>query len=106
MAGLLDPSSVRDKAAVLDYAATFWILAMAISIKNPEAERKLRRVARLLCKSMTATVIELADAKLKEDRARRLRAVDRIVRRVNALPILDDRTDDEILGYNKDGLFD
>jgi hypothetical protein len=60
---------------------------------------------------MTATVIELADGKLKEldaqrDRERRHRAVDRIVRRVNALPILDDRTADEILGYNKDGLFD
>jgi hypothetical protein len=32
--------------------------------------------------------------------------VDRIVRRVKALPVLDERTDDEILGYNKDGLFD
>lgn len=79
---------------------------MAINIKNPEAERKLRRVARLLGKSMTATVIELADRTIKEDRIRRLRAVDRIVRRVNARPILDDRTVDEILGYNKDGLFD
>jgi antitoxin VapB len=84
---------------------------MGVSIKSLEAERKLRRVARLLGKSMTATVIELADGKLKEldaqrDRERRHRAVDRIVRRVNALPVLDDRTADEILGYNKDGLFD
>jgi antitoxin VapB len=84
---------------------------MGVSIKSREAERKLRRVARLLGKSMTATVIELADGKLKEldaqrDRERRHRAVDRIVRRVNALPILDDRTADEILGYNKDDLFD
>jgi antitoxin VapB len=84
---------------------------MGVSIKSPEAERKLRRVARQLGKSMTATVIELADGKLKEldaqrDRERRHRAVDRIVRRVNALPVLDDRTADEILGYNKDGLFD
>lgn len=80
---------------------------MAISIKNPEAERKLRRVARLLGRSLTATVIKLADGKLKElDRERRLRAVNRIVRRVKARPILDNRTADEILGYNKDGLFD
>lgn len=80
---------------------------MAISIKNPEAERKLRRVARLLGKNLTATVIELADGKLKElDRERRLRALDRIVRRVKARPVLDNRTADEILGYNKDGLFD
>jgi antitoxin VapB len=84
---------------------------MGVNIKSPEAERKLRRVARMLGKSMTATVIELADAKLKEleakkDRERRLRAVERIVRRFNARPVLDNRTADEILGYNKDGLFD
>jgi antitoxin VapB len=84
---------------------------MGVSIKSAEAERKLRRVSRLLGKSMTATVIELADGKLKEldamkDRERIHRAVDRIVRRVKALPVLDERTDDEILGYNKDGLFD
>ena len=79
---------------------------MAISIKSPEADRKLRRVARLLGKSLTAMVIELADGKLKElDRERKLRAVDRIVRRVKTRPVLD-RTADEIIGYNEDGLFD
>ena len=51
---------------------------MGVSIKSTEAERKLRRVSRLLGKSMTATVIELADGKLKEidakkDRERKLR---------------------------------
>ena len=66
---------------------------MGVSIKSTEAERKLRRVSRLLGKSMTATVIELADGKLKEldakkDRERIHQAVDRIVRRVKALPVL------------------
>jgi hypothetical protein len=84
---------------------------MGVSIKSAEAERKLRRVSRLLGKSMTATVIELADGKLREfdakkDRERILRAVDRIVRRVKTLPVLREGTDDELLGYNKDGLFD
>jgi antitoxin VapB len=84
---------------------------MGITIKSLEAERKLRRVARLLGKSVTAAVIELADEKLaelkaKNDRERRLKAVDRIVRHVAARPILDNRPVDEILGYNKDGLFD
>jgi hypothetical protein len=84
---------------------------MGVSIKSAEAERKLRRVSRLLGKSMTATVIDLADGKLKEldarkDRERIHKAVDRIVRRVKALPVLRDGTDDEILGYNKDGLLD
>ena len=82
---------------------------MGVSIKSTEAERKLRRVSRLLGKSMTATVIELADGKLKEldakkDRERVHKAVDRIVRRVKALPVLREGTDDELLGYNKDGL--
>jgi len=84
---------------------------MGVSIKSAEAERKLRRVSRLLGKTMTATVIELADGKLKEldakkDRERVHRAVDRIVRRVKALPVLRQGSDDELLGYNKDGLFD
>ncbi len=88
---------------------------MGVSIKSLEAERKLRRVSRLLGKSMTATVIELADGKLKEidtqqdrqkERERILRSVNRIVRRVKALPVLRKGTDDELLGYNKQGLFD
>lgn len=84
---------------------------MGISIKSAEAERKLRRVSLLLGKSMTAALIDLADARLKEldsrkDRERIHRAVDRIVRRVKSRPILRQGTDDELLGYNKEGLFD
>ena len=84
---------------------------MGVSIKSAEAERKLRRVSRLLGKSMTATGIELADGKLKEidakkDRERRLRKVDEIVRRVKALPVLSTASEDEILGYNDKGIFD
>ena len=84
---------------------------MGVSIKSVEAERKLRRVSRLLGKSMTATVIELADAKLKElerkkDRERIHQAVERIVRRVKALPVLQEGTPDELIGYNRDGLPD
>ena len=64
---------------------------MGVSIKSVEAERKLRRVSRLLGKSMTATVIELADDKIREigakkDKERRLKEVNAIVRRFNAKP--------------------
>ena len=84
---------------------------MGVSIKSVEAERKLRRVSRLLGKSMTATVIELADGKLKEldakkDRERRLKAVEAAVKRIQALPVLSTASEDEILGYNDKGLFD
>lgn len=84
---------------------------MGISIKSVEAERKLRRASRLMGKSLTATVIELADAKLKEldaekDRERRLRKVEEIVQRIKKLPVLSNASDDEILGYNEKGYFD
>ena len=84
---------------------------MGISIKSVEAERKLRRASRLMGKSLTATVIELADAKLKEldakkDRERRLRKVEEIVRRIKTLPVLSSASADEILGYNEKGYFD
>jgi antitoxin VapB len=85
--------------------------SMGVSIKSVEAERKLRRVSRLLGKSMTATVIELADGKLKEldarkDRERRLKAIDDAVKRIKALPVLSTASADEILGYNDQGHFD
>jgi hypothetical protein len=84
---------------------------MGVSIKSAEAERKLRRISRLLGKSLTATVIDLADARLKEieagkDRERRLKAIDVIVRRVKSRPILSTASENEILGYNDKGYFD
>lgn len=84
---------------------------MGVSIKSAEAERKLRRVSKLLGKSMTATVIALADGKLREldaerDRERRLRRIRESVRRIKALPVKSTASPDEILGYNDKGLFD
>jgi len=84
---------------------------MGISIKSVEAERKLRRASRLMGKSLTATVIELADAKLKEldakkDRERRLKEIEAAVKRIKALPVLSTASEDEILGYNDQGCFD
>ncbi|MBS0522837.1 MAG: type II toxin-antitoxin system VapB family antitoxin [Proteobacteria bacterium] len=84
---------------------------MGVSIKSAEAERKLRRVSRLLGKSMTATVIELVDQRLKEidarkNRERRLKAIDASVKRIKSLPILSTASEDEILGYNEKGFFD
>ena len=84
---------------------------MSVSIKSAEAERKLRKASRLLGKSMTETVLELADAKLKEieaqkDREQRLRKIDEIVRHIETLPVLSTASEDEIVGYNENGSFD
>ena len=87
------------------------MLAIGVGIESAEAERKPRRVSRLFGKSMTAIVLELADAKLKDldaqkDRERRLRRVDESVQRIKRLPVLSTATEDEFLGYNEHGLFD
>jgi hypothetical protein len=83
---------------------------MGVSIKSAEAERKLRRISRLLGKSMTATLIDLADGRLKEfdakkDRERRLKAIEASVKRIKSLPVLSTASEDEILGYNDKGFF-
>ena len=80
---------------------------MTITIKNPEAARKLRLVAQRLGKTIPETVIQLADERIKDvKRERRLKKVDAIIRRFNARPPLTDKSVEEIPGYNKDGLFD
>ena len=84
---------------------------MGVSIKSAEAERKLRRVSRLLGKNLTATVIHMADEQLREidakkDLERRRKAIDAIVKRVKARPVLSTASEDEILGYNDKGYFD
>lgn len=84
---------------------------MGISIKSAEAERKLRKVSELMGTSMTAAVIELADARIKEfeaakDLERRRQAIEEAVKRIKALPVLSTASEDEILGYNDKGYFD
>jgi len=61
---------------------------MAISIKNVEAGLKLGRLSRLVGKSMTATLIDLLDAKLveldaKKKRERRSKRVGEALKRVD-----------------------
>jgi hypothetical protein len=84
---------------------------MGVSIKSAEAERKLRRISRLLGKSMTATLIELADGRLKEfdakkDRERRQKGIEASVKRIKSLPVLSTASADEILGYTDKDSFD
>lgn len=81
---------------------------MALSIKDPEAER----LARALAEETGETITEAVKAALKErlarTRARRgLRLadeLDEIARRCAALPVLDDRAAENILGYDERGL--
>jgi antitoxin VapB len=81
---------------------------MALSIKNPEAERLARALARLTGESITDAVIAALRERLKRKQGRRggadlVRDVMEISRRCAALPVLDPRQLDDILGYGKSG---
>ncbi|MDR6758758.1 antitoxin VapB [Mycoplana sp. BE70] len=82
---------------------------MALSIKDYDTEQLARRLA-----ERTGESITLATKRALEERLRRLGSdmrknalledLEAIQRRWNALPILDNRTADEILGYDENGL--
>lgn len=83
---------------------------MGLSIKNDETEQLVRELARRKGVGVT-TAIRLAvrnelakTPPLKKDPAAILAAVRKIQDYVAKLPILDDRSADEILGYDENGL--
>ena len=82
---------------------------MALSIKNPEAERLARQIARETGESLTEAIqIALRERLRRLPQRRRGRIMnerlEEILRRVDALPPLDTRPDDEILGYDSQGI--
>jgi antitoxin VapB len=82
---------------------------MALSIKDPETERLARALA-----ERTGETITIATRRALEERLRRigsdarkaalLEDLEAIQRRWNALPVLDSRTPDEIVGYDENGI--
>lgn len=82
---------------------------MALSLKDPEADRLAREVADRTGETLTtAIVVALRErlARLRgKPRRRPLRDELRdIGRRCASLPTLDDRSEDDILGYDERGL--
>jgi antitoxin VapB len=82
---------------------------MALSLKDPEADRLAREVAARTGETITAAVVVALRERLARLRGRpkrrRLRDELRdIARRCAALPTLDERSSDEILGYDHRGL--
>jgi antitoxin VapB len=82
---------------------------MAVSIENPETERLALQLAQ-----ETGEPVELAIQRSLQKRLEQLpqrrraglvkEKLEEILRRVDALPTLDDRPEDEILGYDREGL--
>ena len=82
---------------------------MALSLKDPEVDRLAREVAARTGETLTAAVAVALRERLARLKGRRRRRPLRdelreIARRCAALPTLDDRSADEIVGYNERGL--
>lgn len=78
---------------------------MALNIKSDEADALARELARRRGESITAVIISALKAELdRERRSNRkpdlLERLRELGRRHSSLPIVDDRGDDEILGYD------
>ena len=93
---------------------------MALNIKSRETERVVRELAKRTGLSITEAVHQAAMEKLQAMTAQhearlaqmtpaqreKLRRIEAISKSAAAIPILDTRTDEEILGYNDEGTFE
>ena len=84
---------------------------MALSIRDPETDRLARELARLTGETMTQAIRTSLEERLGRERQRREWHTEALIedlmaigRRCAALPVLDDRPEDEILGYDEQGV--
>lgn len=82
---------------------------MGISIKNARTEQLARELARQTGESLTTAIRRALEERLERVEGRRspqdkLRLARASLRRVDALPVLNARTPEEILGYDEHGL--
>jgi antitoxin VapB len=83
---------------------------MGISIKNDKAEKLARQVSAETGESLTEAIIHSLEERLERLKGRRsvpdlAETLLAISRRSSALPDLDTRDADEILGYDENGVF-
>lgn len=79
---------------------------MGLHIADPEADRLARELAEQTGETVEHVVVQALRERLEKGReiARKIEKIKEIQRRVAALPILDDRTAEEIIGYDENGL--
>ncbi len=79
---------------------------MAINIKNTEADRLARELSEITGETITEAVIKSLAERLEREKNKQTASVPlkeellSIAKRYQALPTLDNRTEEEILGYN------
>jgi antitoxin VapB len=82
---------------------------VSLNIKSGEADRLARELAALTGESLTEAVTVALAERLQRCRrpsnAARKVAIRAIRERVSRMPVLDDRSDEELLGYDDSGLF-
>ncbi|MCI5194468.1 MAG: PSK operon transcription factor [Candidatus Electrothrix sp. AU1_5] len=83
--------------------------SMALNIANRKVEEKAIHASRILGINKTAAVEKALDYYLQHHQADAVPAAHRqeaarLLDELTQLPLLDNRTADEILGYDKDGL--
>ena len=85
---------------------------MAVLIKDAEADRLIRQLADRTGESITEAVKKAVAERLRnvplsaDEIAARKQRITIILEKLDAMPNVDNRTDDEILGYNEYGHFD
>ena len=82
---------------------------MALVIDNPETERIARELAERNGETVDQTIANAVAALLEKQKRRLdkdalLAETKRIQAELKALPVLDDRAPDQILGYDENGL--
>jgi antitoxin VapB len=83
---------------------------MALSLKDPETDALARQVAALTGETLTEAVRRSLADRLRVEQLKRgerqwdQAKIDALIERYNTLPLLDARSDDEILGYDENGL--
>ncbi|MCU1271995.1 MAG: Rv0623 family protein transcription factor [Acidobacteriaceae bacterium] len=82
---------------------------MPLSIKNDATERLARQVADETGESITEAIQKSLEERWQRLKARRRarvlsRQIEDILQRVDAMPTQDNRSPDEILGYDEHGL--
>jgi antitoxin VapB len=84
---------------------------MALHIQEPETDRRARQLSAATGETITQAVRAALRDRLEcvqpvADQEQHLARIKEITSKVAAMPILDHRSEDEILGYNDQGLFD
>lgn len=82
---------------------------MALSIRNPRAEQLVREVAAESGENLTQAIIHALEERLDRIRGRRTisdtaQEIMKISKRCSSLPDQDQRTPEEILGYDQTGI--